>query len=403
VTIATELRGRRVINARGYSTKVGGSILSREVTNAMTEAAGFFVRIEDLQRAAGAVIAELTGAEAGYVSSGASAGLTMAAAAVLARLDPHRMNRLPDTADIPNEIVLLRRHRNDYDHALRLAGAKLVEVGFHDWTFAYEMDQAIGPKTAGVFYLGHDISANLSIAEVIQIAHAKSVPVIVDASMALPPPSNLRRYFQLGADLVSFSGGKHIQGPQASGIIAGRADLITSLALQHQDMDVYPDTWPSRDLIGKGIVIGPPHHGVGRGFKVGKEEICGLVAALKAYVARDFDEERARCGRFADTLMSGLDGLAGIIASRIDTTFEGRPGPYVELVLDNTAALSATELVNLLQAEDPMVCTWEGRAFQGVVALYPEALADGEAEEIVDVIEKIVTHHINKQQQIRSS
>ena len=108
---------------------------------------------------------------------------------------------------------------------------------------------------------------------------------------------------------------------------------------------------------------------------------------------------RAFCRHFDE----GLDGLAGIIASRIDTTFEGRPGPYVELVLDNTAALSATELVNLLQAEDPMVCTWEGRAFQGVVALYPEALADGEAEEIVDVIEKIVTHHINKQQQIRSS
>ena len=403
MTIATELRGRRVINARGYSTKVGGSLLSREVTNAMTEAAGFFVRSEDLQRTAGAVIAEITGAEAGYVSSGASAGLTMAAAAVLARLDPHRMNCLPDTTDMPNEIVLLRRHRNDYDHALRLAGAKLVEVGFHDWTFAYEMDQAIGPKTAGVFYLGHDISANLSVAEVIQIAHAKSIPVIVDASMALPPPSNLRKFFELGADLVSFSGGKHIQGPQASGIIAGQADLITSVALQHQDMDVYPDMWPSRDLIGKGIVIGPPHHGVGRGFKVGKEEICGLVVALKAYVARDFDEERARCGRLADTLMRGINGLAGIRVIRVDTTLVGRPGPHVELVLDTTAALSATDLVNLLQAEDPMVCAWEGRAFQGVVVLYPDALADGEAEEIVEVIEKIVARHRHKQQGVSLS
>ena len=121
--IATELRGRRVINARGYSTKVGGSRLSPEVTAAMTEAAGWFVRIEDIQAAAGEVIVEASGAEAGYVTAGASAGLTMAAAAVIARLDPGLMNRLPDTGDAPDEIVTLRRHRNDYDHALRVAGA----------------------------------------------------------------------------------------------------------------------------------------------------------------------------------------------------------------------------------------------------------------------------------------
>lgn len=385
--IATELRGKRVINARGYSTKVGGSRPSREVMDAMVEASTFFVRIEDLQAAAGVVIVECTGAEAGYVTAGASAGLTMAAAAVLARLDPGRMNRLPDTTGMPDEIVLLRRHRNDYDHALRLAGAKLVEVGFHDWTFAYEVDEAIGPNTAGVFYLGSDEHANLSLADVIGIAHAKGVPVIVDGSMALPPATNLRHFFALGADLVSFSGGKHLQGPQASGILAGRRDLITSVALQHQDMDVYPEMWPSRGLIAEHVVVGPPHHGVGRGFKVGKEEVCGLIAALKAYVVRDFAAEAARLGRYADEIVAGLSGIRGVEVRRVDghrvPGAMGRPGPHVEVVLGTDAGLSGADLVNRLQAADPMVCTWEGKAFQNQVRFYPDALADGEAAEIV--------------------
>lgn len=387
--IATELRGRRVINARGYSTKVGGSRPSREVTDAMVEAAGFFVRIEDLQAAAGAEIVAHTGAEAAYVTAGASAGLTMAAAAALARLDPGRMNRLPDTTGMPDEIVLLRRHRNDYDHALRLAGARLVEVGFHDWTFAYEVEEAISERTAGVFYLGSDDGANLPIEEIIAIAHARDVPVIVDASVALPPASNLRRFFELGADLVSFSGGKHLQGPQASGILAGRRDLITSVALQHQDMDVYPETWPARGLIAEHVVTGPPHHGVGRGFKVGKEEICGLIAALRAYVARDFAAEQARFAGYADELVTGLDGATGLRAVRVDPApgAMGRPGPHVEVWVDPAAAgLDATALVNRLQAADPMVCTWEGRAHRGMVGIYPDALDSSEPAEIVAAI-----------------
>src|SRR5690242_6148154 len=124
MTVAQQLRGPRVINGRGNSTKVGGCLLAPEIVDAMAEAASFYVRIEDLQDAAGKVIARVTGAEAGYVTAGASASLTMAAAAALAGLDPARMNRLPDTSGMPNEIVSLRRHRNDYDHALRLAGAR---------------------------------------------------------------------------------------------------------------------------------------------------------------------------------------------------------------------------------------------------------------------------------------
>ena len=385
--IASELRGRRVINARGYSTKVGGSRLSAEVIAAMAEAADFFVRIEDMQAAAGEVIVEASGAEAGYVTAGASAGLTMAAAAAIARLDPGRMNRLPDASDGPHEIVMLRRQRNDYDHALRLAGARLVEVGFHDWTFEYEVEQAIGPLTAALFYLGHDDGANISLETFVDIAHRHDLPLIVDASMSLPPSTNLRDLFTLGVDLASFSGGKHIQGPQASGILAGRRDLITSVALQHQDMDVYPATWPSRGLIDDGTVIGPPHHGIGRGFKVGKEEIAGLIAALQAYGERDFEAERQRFSRHVDELVAGLAELPGLSTTIVDTPATGRPGPHLAVRVDAAAAgIDGAELVNRLQAHDPMVCTFEAAAHRGVVQLLPDALRDEEVGEIVDAI-----------------
>jgi len=130
---------------------------------------------------------------------------------------------------------------------------------------------------------------------------------------------------------------------------------------------------------------------VGRGFKVGKEEICGLVAALMAYGSRDFNLERARCTRIADTLASGLNGLPGVRSTKVDATAMGRPGPHVELVLDGTARMTASYLVNLLQANDPIICTWEGRAFQGLIGLYPDALVDCEAEQIVATIHGILS------------
>ena len=144
---------RRVINGRSYSTKVGGSLMAPEVLRAMQEAAESFVRIEDLQEAASKVIAELTGAEAGIVTSGASAALTLAMAACIARLDVAKMNALPDTQGSRNQVIIQRLHRNDYDHALRVAGAEIIEVGFNYATFPYELDQAINEKTAAVFFL----------------------------------------------------------------------------------------------------------------------------------------------------------------------------------------------------------------------------------------------------------
>ncbi|HVL23907.1 MAG TPA: aminotransferase class V-fold PLP-dependent enzyme, partial [Thermomicrobiales bacterium] len=292
MTIYADLGVRTVINAAGTLTRLGGSRMAPEVLATMTEAAAGFVRIEDLQDAAGAVIAEVTGAEAGYVTSGAAAGITLGIAACVAGMDVAKMDRLPDTTGMKNEVVVQRGHRNAYDHAIRAVGVTLVEVGYLGYpgaggTFGWQLDDAITERTAAVACPILPTPGTLSLPEVAEIAHARGIPVVVDAAAALPPRANLRRFIAEGADLVAFSGGKAIGGPQASGILAGRRDLIASVALQHQDMDVRAESWSRRALLADGALRGVPHQGFGRSMKVGREEIAGLVTALRRYVAGD--------------------------------------------------------------------------------------------------------------------
>jgi D-glucosaminate-6-phosphate ammonia-lyase len=382
---------RRVINARSYSTKAGGSLMASEVIRAMKEAAESFVRIEDLQEAAGRVISEVTGAEAGYVTSGAAAGLTLGMAACIAGLDPLKMNRLPDTEGMKNEVIVQRAHRNDYDHALRAAGAKVVEVGFNYATFPYEVEQAINERTAAIFFLAGVLDGSLPLERVVKIAHSREVPVIMDAAAELPPAENLRKFIAQGVDLVTFSGGKHIGGPQASGILCGRRDLILSVALQHQDMDVFQETWPWRHLITNGTLPGPPHHGIGRGLKVGKEEIAGLITALKRYAHRDFEGELQTWQRRIETLVAGINGLSGLSARQVFPLPSGRPVPVAHVQVDPTkAGLDANQLINALLEGEPIVCTYESLASQGTVVFFPESLREGEPEEIVQRLREIV-------------
>ena len=241
---------KRRINAAGTLTRLGGSLMAPEVLDAMRAAAQGSVDIGELQSAASRIIAKATGAEAGLVTSGASAALTLAAAACLAGYDIARMARLPDTRDMPNEIVMIRTHRNAYDHALRAAGAAIVDIGHNDrgtgagvrGIEAWEIEAALGPRTAAFAFSAtpetkHDLPA------VVAVCRKHGVPVIVDAAAQLPPVANLRAFVADGADLVAFSGGKAIGGPQASGILAGRRDLIASALLQQLDMDVVPERW----------------------------------------------------------------------------------------------------------------------------------------------------------------
>ena len=286
----------------------------------------------ELQAAASVVIARHTGAEAGLVTSGAAAGLTLGTAACLAGLDAARMDRLPETGDLPNEVVMCRTHRTGYDHAIRAAGALIREVGFNDRATgagvrdveAWELEAAITPRTAAIAYMAAP-GSRPPLAEVAALAHRHRLPVLVDAAAQLPPPENLRRFVAEGADLVAFSGGKAIRGPQGTGILCGRRDLIGSAALQQLDLDVRPETWrPPEGLLPRSPLGGIPHHGIGRGCKVSKEEIVGLLVALERFVALDHAGEQARQERLLVAIRGATGGRA---ASRGAVTVGGGDGP----------------------------------------------------------------------------
>lgn len=371
---------RPIINARSYSTKVGGGPLPAEVLDAMRQAAECCVRMDELQEAASRVIAEATGAEAGIVTSGASAALTLAAAACLAGLDVVKMNRLPDTNGMPNEIIVHRSHRNDYDHALRTAGARFVEVGFSYYTFPYEIEQAISERTVALFYQAGGEGTVMPLEQYAAIAQRHGKPVIVDAAAELPPAQNLRVYIDAGADLVAFSGGKHLRGPQCTGILCGKSELIFSAALQHQDMDVFPQSWPLRQLIAEGRLAGPPHHGIGRGFKAGKEEIIGLLTALRRYPHRDFETELARWKSDMQCIVAAVAGVPGVSAYVRFPQPSGRQVPHAVLSIDAAiAGMNANAATNALQEGNPPIFVFERGADAGTIVFMPEGLKPGEA------------------------
>lgn len=261
---------RTVINGSGAATIVGGSLMDPATAAAMVDASRAFVVLEELNAKVGEKIADVTGAEAGLVTAGSCAAMAIAAAACIAGTDPERIARLPDSEGMANEIVIHRGHRLNYDQMYRVGGGKLVEIGVPYATQPWELERAISERTAAVAY--HD-SRNtglgaLPFATVVEIAHAKGVPVIVDAASTLPPIDHLRRWIRWGADLVIYSGGKGIRGPQDSGLLAGRKDLIEAARLN-----------------------GPPHASVGRGMKVSKEAMTGLWVALDLFLATDHEAE----------------------------------------------------------------------------------------------------------------
>ncbi|HEX2325886.1 MAG TPA: aminotransferase class V-fold PLP-dependent enzyme, partial [Chloroflexota bacterium] len=252
-----------------------------------------------------------------------------------------------------------------------------------------ELESAINQQTALVLWpvMGDPDTAParlgvLPLEETVRVAHQRGVPVLVDAAAALPPASNLRRFVEAGADLVAFSGGKALGGPQASGILAGRAPLIRSVALQHQDMDVHPGTWTWRHLIAEGHLPGPPLQGLGRACKVGREEIVGLLTALRRYLERDHAADQARWRRLAQRMAGGLAGVPGLTATYTDGGSRGTAG--VELRLDEGALRTTAVRVAVHLAEgDPMVAVGQGGLDAGRISLGTMCLEDGEEEVVV--------------------
>lgn len=274
-----------IIAACGATTAQGGSKLRPEVMAAMNATAGVMVDMVELNRRAGEVLARHTGAEAGLVSSGSAGGLVLQAIAVIAGNDPARMARLPDTSGMRNEVIIHRAHRFPYDQAYRAAGARLVEIGDGRRCRPWQLEAAFSEHTAAVAYLfSPRITRNaLPLEEVCEMAHRRGVPVIVNAASFLPPRANLKRFTAAGADMVVYSGGKAVRGPQGTGILVGK-----------------------RHLIDAAMANASPNQFLGRPMKVAKEEVIGLVAALEIFAAEDEAAETARylamCQRAADAL-----------------------------------------------------------------------------------------------------
>ncbi|MFT4038056.1 MAG: aminotransferase class V-fold PLP-dependent enzyme [Thermomicrobiales bacterium] len=381
--IYDELGLRTIINASGTLTRLGGSRMAPEVLAAMAEAAAAFVPIDALQARAGEIIAEVTGAEAGYVVTGAAAGLALATAACVAGLDVAAMDRLPDTSGLKNEVVVQRGHRNAYDHAIRSAGVRFVEVGYLGYpgaggTYPWQIAEAITEHTAAVACPILDTPGTVPLREVCEIAHARGVPVIVDAAAELPPRANLRRFIAEGADLVVFSGGKAIGGPQASGILAGRAELIASVALQHQDMDVRDATWSRRGLLASGALRGVPHQGFGRAMKVGREEIVGLLVALQRFAAGSDEADLARMHELLDPIEDAVQAVPGVMVERV--TPRGKPVPRLHVTLADDDGTRAYELVNRLLEGEPGIAVDQSHAEFGRIAVIPQSLTPAESE-----------------------
>jgi L-seryl-tRNA(Ser) seleniumtransferase len=356
--------------------------MAPEVAQAMVAASRHFVRMDQLQAAVGGQIARLTGSESALVTSGASAALTLAAAACLCGDDLARMDRLPRTEGMANQIVIARSHRNGYDHAMRAAGATLVEVGLAERTRdprPWEIEAAITPETIAVAYcVGF---SDLDLSEVIHVAHRHRLNVIVDASAALPPKRNLTAFTQAGADLVAFSGGKGLRGPQSSGILCGRSELIASAALQMLDMDHLPELWdPPESLIPSEMVArGLPNHGIGRGMKVGKEEIVALWTALAQFAESDEPSEVAQRRAICEALHSALAPLKGIQVEILHTDPAWpRLRIRVEAAIGHGAAVAhpaaAIQLARELEAGDPPIHVIQADARDGELGIDPFCL-----------------------------
>lgn len=326
---------RPLINGVGTVTVLGGSIMPPEVVAAMEEASRHFVNLIELQEKAGARIAELLGVPAAMITAGAASSITVATAACVAAADAGNLARLPDTTGLKNEIVQQRSHRSGYEAQMLLVGAKIVWVETRE-----ELDRAINERTAMMFFLNKaEPDGRIKREEWIRVGRERGVPTFNDAAADVPPPSRLSEYVRQGFDLVAFSGGKGLLGPQCSGLLLGRKDLIE---------------------IGRRAIS--PHGGIGRGMKVGKEEIVGLVAAVERYLKVDHAAERRLLDQRAEEFLKILGGLSGVRAS-VDVPEIANHVPHVVLEWDGSShKLSAKDVVERLLAGDPPIAVSQAGA-----------------------------------------
>jgi L-seryl-tRNA(Ser) seleniumtransferase len=356
--IYEELEVRRVLNANATLTRLGGSVLAPGVAEAMAEAGEAFVDLPELQRAVGREIARLTKNEACYVSCGAAAGLTQLTATCMTGLDSDLRARLPFTEGMKNEVIIHGHTRVGYDFALRMPGVRLIEIGGPAGTTAADLEAAITPRTAAMWYFPRGVleRGELPLETAIEVLRPRGIPVLVDAAAQLPLKSNLWTFTQRGADAIVFSGGKGLRGPQSTGLVLGRQDLVDGCAFH-----------------------GPPNPFIGRGMKVGKEELCGCLAAVRWYL--DFDEDAHL--QFCEDVVAATVRLFAehphVRARRVFPSEAGQPLPRAELALDERAlGRSIDDVLAALRAGDPCIDIADGP--HATLLVNPQTVSEHEVE-----------------------
>lgn len=402
-TIYEDLGVKPAINAAGTKTTFSGPLIREEAADAMRAAANSSVQIDELQAQASELIRETTGAEAGLVTTGASSGLTLAAAACIAGNDPAIMQAIPNVEDEPNEILMPRVCRNPYDRMLKGAGAEIIDIGSSSQNFGmtptnlepWELEAEITEDTVAVSYLPRP-NTHISLTMLVEVAHDNDVPVIVDAAGSLPPAENLSRFFELGADLVAFCGGKGIRGPQTTGFLAGRRELVQSAALQQLDMGEIEETWePPAELIDKDSLSGIPRNGIGRGFKVGKEELVGFIYALKIFVEEDEEKRRAEWFARCRQIRDGLSEVPGLTVTVVDKSNDipddikvrSDALPSVRITIDDSiTGINTRAIVKRFREENPRILVKSTGIADNEISMTPFSISDEQAEYIVDCL-----------------
>lgn len=353
---------KRAINAAGTMTTIGSSRIVPEAQQAMREIAAEFVPMEDLFDRASDAICRLTGAEAGFVTASASSGIVLAVAACMTGRDRGRIMRLPDTAGLPDQALIQIGHMVDFgstvEISLRLSGATAVPVGSVSHTHDFQIESAIGEHTACIVHVvsHHTVQHGMvPLERVVEIGHARNIPVIVDAASEY----DLTGFLEKGADIAVYSGHKFLGGP-TSGIVAGRADLVAACRLQNL--------------------------GIGRSMKIGKESIAGLVAALEAWERRDHRRIRLEEDERLRALRRGLGGLAGLSVEVVpDPT--GNPLDRLKVtVLPEKAGMTAARLAATLAAEPTPIFVRDDEIELGYFYIDVCSMRDDDERLVVDAI-----------------
>ncbi|MDP3062570.1 MAG: aminotransferase class V-fold PLP-dependent enzyme [Chloroflexota bacterium] len=350
---------RRVINGGSWITVLGGSIMAPEVAKAMADAVPYYVDMLELHRKVGEIIARVCGAEAGLPVTGASAGEVLMVAACMTGADEAKAGRLPDTTGMKNEIIIQRAQRNRYDGAYLLTGARFVEIGKAHATPLWEQEGAFSDKTCCVVVtFGPFIAQPIPLKTIAEIAHKHNVPVIVDAAAETFTPTQMKSFIQDGADLVTFSGGKGIRGPQSAGLLAGRKDLIAAAELN--SLNYYS-----------------PHANIGRPMKVCKEELVGLAVALELFEKMDHEAEWRAWRKQSQVIVDALHEIPGLDV-RLEDGDPNRQGPQAVIYFERPwKGPPQTDVMKKLREGDPPIYIGHG-GYKGELWVTPVTLQPGE-------------------------